>query len=102
MKKLSLSVLLLLMLFLSACGGGNNAADNAANNNEPAQEANSGITVLEDTEIEPEAPASFEASGPATCTAESAEIPDLAEEGDWISGATEGYSVTMIEFGDFQ
>ncbi|MDH5606839.1 MAG: hypothetical protein OEY93_08125 [Anaerolineae bacterium] len=38
----------------------------------------------------------------ATCTATSEERPDYALPGDWISGATEGYATTIIEYGDFQ
>jgi cyclophilin family peptidyl-prolyl cis-trans isomerase/protein-disulfide isomerase len=38
----------------------------------------------------------------AQCTAQSQESEDLAQPGDWINGATEGYAVTMIEYADFQ
>jgi len=38
----------------------------------------------------------------ATCTAQSQELGDLAQPGDRITGATEDYAVTLIEYGDFQ
>lgn len=38
----------------------------------------------------------------AQCTAQSAEPVDYAQSGDWITGATEGYAITMVEYGDFQ
>jgi hypothetical protein len=38
----------------------------------------------------------------AECTAQSAEPVDYAQPGDWITGATEGYAITMVEYGDFQ
>ena len=37
-----------------------------------------------------------------TCTAVSQEKIELNQEGDWITGVTERYSVTITEYGDYQ
>ena len=38
----------------------------------------------------------------AQCTAQSVEPGDYAQPGDWITGATEGYAVTLVEYANFQ
>ncbi len=80
MKKRLLSLFFLLILVLPACGG-------AVNNTSPTDtpEVDNGPT-----------------SSMATCTAQSQELGDLAQPGDRITGATEDYAVTLIEYGDFQ
>jgi hypothetical protein len=37
-----------------------------------------------------------------TCTAVSEEKVELTQPSDWITGKAEGYSVTLIEYGDYQ
>ena len=80
MKKRIISLLFLLIMVLPACGG---ATDNTSPTDTP--EVENGPT-----------------SSMATCTAQSQELGDLAQPGDRITGATEDYAVTLIEYGDFQ
>jgi hypothetical protein len=79
-KKRLISLLCLLILVLPACG---NANDNTSPTDTP--EVDNGPT-----------------SSLATCTAQTQELADLAQPGDRITGATEDYAVTLIEYGDFQ
>jgi hypothetical protein len=82
MKKYSILLMILLSISLLACGN---------SNNEPRS-----------TEPQASSPASLPTRSVAHCTAQSQESADLAQPGDWISGTTEGYAVTMIEYADFQ
>jgi hypothetical protein len=82
MKKGLTLFILLFSLALSACSGSN-----------VTPQPGEGVTPLL-----PTAPLQVTAQ----CTAQSAESVDYAQPGDWITGATEGYAVTMIEYGDFQ
>jgi hypothetical protein len=82
MKKIQIFLIILLSTYLSACG---------SSNNEPGT-----------PEIPPSLPTLPPTRSVAQCTAYSQESIDLAQPGDWISGATEGYAVTMIEYADFQ
>ncbi len=82
MKKRLLSLFFLLILVLPACGGAN---DNTSPTDTDTPEVNNGPT-----------------SSVAICTAQSQELGDIAQSGDRITGATEDYAVTLIEYGDFQ
>jgi hypothetical protein len=91
-KKYLLTLILLVTLVLSACGGGNNTAEDT----EP---------ILVQPEDEPTADLAGTGStsnAPATCTAVSAPYEETVGEGDWVEGAEEGYTVTLVEYGDFQ
>jgi cyclophilin family peptidyl-prolyl cis-trans isomerase/protein-disulfide isomerase len=82
MNKGLISFMALFPILLSACGGSNTAS--------PVDETQ----VIQPTAAPPQSM--------AVCTAQSGEPVDYAQPGDWITGATEGYAVTMIEYGDFQ
>ena len=82
MKKRLISFILLIPICLSACGGSNDAA--------PVDETQIPLSTI------------TPAQSAAECTAQSAEPVDYAQPGDWITGATEGYAITMVEYGDFQ
>ncbi|MEK6222965.1 MAG: hypothetical protein N2D54_12025 [Chloroflexota bacterium] len=86
-KKFDRLLILTFALFLAACGSN---------------------TTLPNTEVAAEPPAPtpteepFISSSVAQCTANSADRPDFTLPNDWITGATEGYAVTLVEYGDFQ
>ncbi len=82
MKKYLILLIILLSMSLSACGN---------LNNEPGT-----------TETQASPPTLPPIRQVAQCTAQSQESVDLAQPGDWISGATEDYAITMIEYADFQ
>jgi hypothetical protein len=82
MKKYMIPLIIIISMSLSACG---------ASNNEPST-----------TEPQASPTALPPLISTAECTAQSVEPEDLAQPGDWITGATEGYAVTMIEYADFQ
>ena len=73
---------------IGACGGG------SAN-----------ITPSDGLDLVLATPTAFADSGPvhsaATCTGQSEKEPDYAVESDWILNP-ENYSVTIIEYGDYQ
>ena len=82
MKKGMILFLLLFSVLLAACGA-----------------SNTSITI---DETETTQPVAAPEQSIAVCTAQSAESVDYAQPGDWITGATQGYAVTMIEYSDFQ
>lgn len=82
MENRLISFIVLLPVFLAACG-----SLDAANS---VDETPSPLPTIAPT------------PSVAECTAQSIESVDYAQPGDWITGATEGYAVTMIEYGDFQ
>jgi len=82
MKKHLIPLIISLLISLSACG--------ILNNESRTTESQASPPTLPPTR-------QF-----AQCTAQSQKSADLAQPGDWISGAREGYAVTMIEYGDFQ
>jgi hypothetical protein len=71
------------VLLLNACG-----SDSALDNSSSGFQGN--VT-----------PIGANGSSAAFCTAQSTEAVDLVQPGDWVSGP-EDYSVTLIEYGDFQ
>ncbi len=89
---MKIKTLLLLILLggvlIGACGGGSE-----------------NITPSAGLDLAPATPTTFAASGPvhsvATCTAQSEKDPDYTVEYDWIINP-ENYSVTIIEYGDYQ
>ena len=82
MKKYLIPLIILLSISLSACGNSNNES----------------IT----TETQASPPTLPPIHQFAECTAQSQESENLAQPGDWITGATEDYAITMIEYADFQ
>lgn len=55
----------------------------------------------------PTAETSFELPGNsqssvAQCTAQSQELADFVEDDDHVTGALEDYTITILEFGDYQ
>lgn len=91
MRKIWTLVFLILLIVLSACS----TADNLAPTPTDAPQAD----VVVETEPESEGVQHSE----AICTAQAQAVEnDLLQEGDWVEGAEEGFTVTIIEYGDFQ
>ncbi len=82
MKKYLILLIILLFISLSGCGTSTNESR------------------ISETQASP--PTLPPIRQVAQCTAQSQESIDLAQPGDWISGATEDYAITMIEYADFQ
>lgn len=86
MKKSHIYLLGLLALLLAACSGDNQAAPSDI----PSVSPNS--TVPNQSII----------SSVAECTAQSQKLADIVEPDDHVTGVLEGYSVTLLEYGDYQ
>jgi hypothetical protein len=82
MKKRLITFIFLFSVVLSACGGSNSTPEPDATQTPPPTTAPPLVT--------------------AKCTAQSVEPVDYAQPGDWITGATEGYAVTLVEYANFQ
>ncbi len=99
MTKRATFLLVFIFIVLAGCTSGDNTAndnsivtnnnDTTANNNTLANN-NSSVDQVDSPNV------------PAQCTAQTIKMEDVAQPGDWIKGATEGYSVTLVEYGDFQ
>ena len=87
MTKRLIFSLIFIVILLAACSSGENTANNY--NNSATNEISS------DDQAEP-------SNLPAQCTARSAKSEDIARPGDHITGAVDGYAVTLVEYCDFQ
>jgi hypothetical protein len=82
MKKRLITLIFLFSVVLSACNG------------------SIGASAADETQTPP--PTTTPVQVTAQCTAQSVEPVDYAQPGDWITGAAEGYAVTLVEYANFQ
>jgi len=88
-NKLFVYIFALLLLGVAACSGANQAGDSNTTGNQ-----NTGDNASNGGE-------SANAGKPATCTAQTLELPDFVEESDHVTGKTEDYAATVIVYNDF-
>ena len=101
MKKYIITILLLGTILIACSSTDEQSTPNIESNNTLNQETNTSETpVIKESPTLEQIEAQVSSS--VTCTAVSEEKIELAQAGDWITGVTEGYSVTLIEYGDYQ
>lgn len=92
-KTLFILILAAAALLLAACSGNGNQT-NLLQETDADSNAGGGNSSI-DSET------SSSDNSPATCTAQSQELPDLAREDDHITGEKEDYAITIINYNDF-
>ncbi len=91
MRKLLNPLILFIFILLSACSA----------SKEPEPTATTAAEPTEEIIVEPGAPPLAIEGSDVSCVAQTP-AEDPLEESDWVEGLEKGYSVTIIEYGDYQ